>query len=64
MPEHYTKHTEAVTRWCPHCNRDTLHRVSAGRIGHCLEHDAPTLTKKQAKRRREQLRDHQNPKLF
>lgn len=56
MSEHYTKATLETTAWCRHCNRLTQHAVSAGRIGHCLEHGAQQLTKKQitARERRKQ----------
>jgi hypothetical protein len=45
MTEHYTKNTEAVTAWCNKCNRPTMHQVSAGRRGHCLEHETPIKAK-------------------
>lgn len=51
MAEHYTANTESVTRWCNQCNRPTQHGVSGGRIGRCLEHDAPQFSKKQLSRR-------------
>lgn len=37
MPEHYTSNTTAVLRYCPTCNRKTMHRVYNKRIGCCLE---------------------------
>ena len=47
MTEHYTANTESVTRWCNQCGRGTQHTVSGGRVGRCLEHDAPQFSKKQ-----------------
>ena len=40
MSEHYTKNTESVTHWCNRCGRMTDHRVSAGRLGLCMEHES------------------------
>lgn len=36
MPEHYTKKTVSVARFCPKCGRETTHRVDNGRRGPCL----------------------------
>ncbi|HEX8807766.1 MAG TPA: hypothetical protein VF760_02090 [Xanthobacteraceae bacterium] len=51
MSEHYPKSTSEVPKYCPRCRRITQHRVSAGRVTHCLEHLPNMLTKKQAERR-------------
>lgn len=40
MTEHYTKNTESVTHWCNRCGRPTDHKVSAGRLGRCMEHES------------------------
>lgn len=56
MTEHYTSNTESVTRWCNHCNRVTDHRVSAGRVGRCMEHESPAVTRAQQKRAEEASR--------
>lgn len=56
MAEHYTSGTESVTRWCNHCARLTQHRVSAGRVGQCMEHHAPQMTRAQQKRAEEKSR--------
>lgn len=53
MTEHYTANTESVTKWCNHCARSTRHAVSAGRVGRCMEHEAPARTKQQESRARE-----------
>ena len=64
MAEHYTSNTESVTRWCNHCGRPTQHTVSGGRVGRCLEHDAPTLSKAQRNRREKADAEKKNPRLF
>lgn len=62
--EHYTRNTESVTRWCNHCGRNTQHSVSAGRVGRCMEHDAPEFSNAQLRRREKQTREHRQPRLF
>lgn len=64
MTEHYTRGTESVTRWCNRCGRMTQHQVSAWRVGRCTEHDAPSETKVQRKRRLAREREAENPRLF
>jgi len=64
MPEHYTKNTESVTRWCNHCKRHTQFAVSDGRIGRCTEHEAPQFSKAQLKKRDELEARRCNPFLF
>lgn len=65
MSHHYTANTESVTQWCNKCQRATQHRVSAGRVGHCLEHNHHRkLTKKQEERQERLIREAQNPSLF
>jgi hypothetical protein len=38
MSQHYTKNTLEDTHFCKTCNRRTQHKVSNGRLAHCLEH--------------------------
>ncbi len=64
MAEHYTSNTESVTRWCNHCGKPTQHSVSGGRVGRCMEHDAPALSKAQEKRREKRERQTPEPGLF
>jgi ribosomal protein L44E len=66
MSEHYTKNVIADTTWCAKCQRHTLHRVDSGRLGPCIDpkHPVPAITKKQEKRRREQEKERQQPRLF
>lgn len=37
MPEHYTSNTNAVLKYCPTCNKKTMHRVYNKRLGTCME---------------------------
>jgi hypothetical protein len=37
MPEHFTKATTEAKFWCAKCYKPTMHRVSDGRRGACLE---------------------------
>lgn len=64
MTEHYTRNTESVTRHCNHCNRQTQHTVSDGRVGRCLEHNAEGLSQSQIANRERIERAKQNPELF
>jgi len=65
MAEHYTRNTEEVVHWCNKCWRHTRHRVSAGRLAECLEHErSEPLTVKQRAALERRARERQNPKLF
>jgi hypothetical protein len=64
MPEHYTRNTESVTQWCAKCGRPTQHRVSAGRLGRCMEHEAPNFSQAQLKLQRKEEDERRNPPLF
>jgi hypothetical protein len=64
MSEHYTKNTLEVTAYCRKCQRNTQHRVDGGRLGPCLEHDAPQFTKKQEAQRRQSEKERRQPNLF
>jgi len=64
MTQHETKNTIGTLAWCNTCNRRTLHSVSGKRLGHCQEHEAPHLSKRQEKARKEWEHQEQNPKLF
>jgi hypothetical protein len=64
VTEHYTRNTESVTKWCNACKRPTQHKVSGGRVGRCLEHQAAGESKKQAKAREKREHDRRNPTLF
>lgn len=60
MTEHFTQGTLGCLAWCNFCGRPTQHSVSAGRKGHCLEHEPALLSKKQIRdraRREEQARN-------
>lgn len=64
MSEHYSKGTESDTRWCTTCHRFTQHSVSGNRLGRCMEHDAPTYSKKQIRDRQERERQEKQGDLF
>lgn len=64
MSHHFTQNTESITRWCGQCGKMTQHSVSGGRVGLCMEHDAPLYSKAQLRRREIQERDRQAPRLF
>ncbi len=70
MPEHYTRNTLEATKWCNRCGRPTQHAVSGGRIGRCLEHEAPQYTHAQLvrmgkeKKRRLEEEAKRQPSLF
>lgn len=51
-------------KFCNACNRLTKHSVSDGRIGRCMEHDAPELSKKQQRERARRDRETRNPRMF
>jgi len=36
MSEHYTRNTTAVLKYCPTCNKNTMHSVYNKRIGSCV----------------------------
>ena len=63
MAEHYTANTESVSKWCNACCRMTQHSVSGNRVGRCIEHTSPKLTKKQQENRERLEREAQSPKL-
>jgi hypothetical protein len=64
VPHHYTRNTTEAYAWCNRCDRETRHHVSDGRLAHCLEHEAPMLTKDQQRRREKQEQEARAPKLF
>jgi hypothetical protein len=64
LTEHYTTNTESITHWCPRCGRPTQHKVSGGRLAHCLEHEIKGESKKQKAAREKREQEAHNPKLF
>jgi ribosomal protein L44E len=44
--EHFTLKTEEVLAYCSRCGRYTMHSVSCGRKGHCLDHQTPVRAKR------------------
>lgn len=35
--QHYQRHTTGILKFCPTCNRLTMHRVDDRRVGNCRE---------------------------
>jgi hypothetical protein len=65
MAKHYTRNTLEDTAWCGTCGRMTQHKVSAGRLAECLEHErAEPFTVKQRAAIARRARERQNPRLF
>lgn len=50
MPEHYTRNTNGVFRWCSSCNRLTMHDVDDRRVSSCREIHVTGMSKAQEKR--------------
>ncbi len=46
MAEHYSRNTTAVLKYCPTCNRNTMHKVSGKRIGLCTNSHVKEPAKK------------------
>jgi hypothetical protein len=64
MSHHFTANTESASAWCNHCSAFTQHAVSVGRIGRCLQHEAPQFSKAQLRRREQNDREAREPRLF
>jgi len=59
--QHYTKNTTGILRFCPTCNKKTMHRVDGGRVGCCTETHVEGLSKAQEKSKK---KEHDQPSLF
>ena len=46
MTEHYTQSTEEVMVYCARCGKLTPHKVSAGRLAHCIACVRPVKVKR------------------
>ena len=64
MPEHYQRNVVSVSKFCPTCNRVTMHQVNDRRIGTCLEPHVFGLSKKQEKAAKEKSEAERQPGLF
>uniref|UniRef100_A0A6M3JEN1 Uncharacterized protein n=1 Tax=viral metagenome TaxID=1070528 RepID=A0A6M3JEN1_9ZZZZ len=49
MTQHYQRNTRGVLKFCPTCNRMTMHQVYDRRVGSCREQHAFGMSKKQEK---------------
>lgn len=64
MPHHFQKNVTETWHFCNTCGRQTKHSVSDGRLGRCMEHNAPLYSKSQLKRREQQEKERREPRLF
>jgi ribosomal protein L44E len=64
MTQHYQRNVVGITKYCPSCNRITLHRVDDRRVGVCTEQHAKGLSKAQEKRAIKKAYNEENPSLF
>ena len=55
-PQHYQRNVTAVMKFCPTCNRETMHRVSDRRVGSCLNIHAEGMSKKQEAQLRKEMK--------
>lgn len=62
--QHYQRNVAGITKYCPTCNRLTLHRIDDRRVGPCTEQHATGMSRAQIKRAVQKDHDEQNPNLF
>ena len=48
--QHYQRNTCGILKFCPTCNRKTMHRVDDCRVGSCVEEHITGMSKAQVKR--------------
>jgi len=48
--QHYQRNTCGMLKFCPTCNRMTMHRVDDRRVGSCVETHVTGMSKAQEKR--------------
>lgn len=64
MSEHYGSNIIEANAWCNKCSRHTPHRVDAPKLGPCLLCLQNLEEDNAAKRRAQELAQHQQPGLF
>ena len=64
MPEHYTRNTTGVMKFCSTCNRMTMHRVDNKRLGSCTEPHAVGMSDAQKRQKVKQDAAENEPELF
>jgi len=64
--QHYQRNTSGILKFCPTCNRKTMHRVDDRRVGSCVEIHVTGMSKAQTKRavKKERLDFFYDPLLF
>lgn len=50
MTQHYQSNVVGILKFCPTCNRKTMHSVYNHRVGSCVEIHAAGMSKAQEKR--------------
>ena len=64
MTQHYQRNTCGILKFCPTCNRMTIHRVDDRRVGVCTEQHVKGISKAQKKRADKKAYDEENPSLL
>lgn len=62
--QHYQRNVTAISRFCPTCNRMTMHRVDDRRVGSCVEVHVTGMTKSQLKRAAAKDKEEASGRLF
>ncbi len=64
MTQHYQRNVVGVSKYCPTCNRKTIHQVNDRRVGTCTEPHVFGMSKAQEKRAEKKAEDERQPGLF
>ncbi len=62
--QHYQRNVSGILKFCPTCNRMTMHRVDDRRVGNCVEVHVTGMSKKQVERRKAKDKKGQSEDLF
>ena len=62
--QHYQRNVSAVSKWCNHCGKMTMHQVNDGRVGTCLEPHVTGMSKAQERVAIKQTEKGRQPGLF
>lgn len=61
MSQHYQRNVTGIMKFCPTCNKMTMHKVSNKRLGTCMETHVAGQSDKQKKQAE---KTHEEPSLF
>jgi ribosomal protein L44E len=64
MTQHYQRNTAGIYKFCPTCNRLTMHDVDDRRVGSCREVHVVGMSKKQLKEQKKKRELFNDPLLF